>query len=59
MGTVKSKTKQERCIKNEIIPDWVWNIENDPHAIEKARIAQKHLDAFGVPKDIGKDRGKH
>jgi len=59
MGTVKSKKKRVRSIKNEIIPDWVWNIENDPHAIEKAKIAQKHLDAFGLPKEIRKDDGGH
>ncbi|SHH78019.1 hypothetical protein SAMN04488109_5354 [Chryseolinea serpens] len=59
MGTVKSGKNRERSIKNEIVPDWVWNIENDPHAIEKAKIAQKHLDTFGLPKDDSTDRGKH
>ena len=59
MSNVKINKKQKGTVTIGGIPDWVLNIENDPHAIEKAKIAQKQLDAFGLPKDIGKDLEKH
>lgn len=46
---MKLKRKKRR-IKNGGIPAWILDINNHPHAIEKARIGQEILDKYGLPK---------
>lgn len=57
MSTIKERDSKEKAPRREDIPDWAWSIENDPHAIEKAKIAQKIIDRAGLPmrkkKNIG------
>ncbi|AYB34183.1 hypothetical protein D4L85_27975 [Chryseolinea soli] len=54
MGTVKSNKKRKRNVTNEFIRDWIWNIENDPHAIEKARYPKRNWMPLGCRKRLAK-----
>jgi hypothetical protein len=48
MGTARSKEK--KGIKNEGNRAWIFDIKNNPHAMEKARIGQEIMDTVGLPK---------